>query len=78
MRRPSWPEQDMVPPHELHIYQAFLSTPATTIRRGTTSYLAKAVLDRLLQGDLNLAGVNRQSCSVISLGIMCIHDDYQE
>nr|CAH8827810.1 unnamed protein product [Trichobilharzia regenti] len=59
-RRMSWPEPDMLS-SELPVYSQFTSTPANT-PMGTTCYIAKAVLDRLLQGNIDLTKVSKDAC----------------
>ncbi|VDQ13770.1 unnamed protein product [Trichobilharzia regenti] len=56
----SWPEPDMLS-SELPVYSQFTSTPANT-PMGTTCYIAKAVLDRLLQGNIDLTKVSKDAC----------------
>ncbi|GAA56348.1 phosphorylase kinase alpha/beta subunit [Clonorchis sinensis] len=60
-RRLSWPEPDMVPAHDMAMYSEFASTPAN-VHMGTTAYLAKAALDRLLQGHIDLTGISKDAC----------------
>ncbi|KAL3309711.1 hypothetical protein Ciccas_011739 [Cichlidogyrus casuarinus] len=62
-RKLTWPEQDTSPPYDWPYYEKFASTQAN-IRLGTTSYLARAAIDRLLQGSLNLSRVKRDNCSI--------------
>ncbi|CAL8071194.1 unnamed protein product [Calicophoron daubneyi] len=64
VRRLSWPEPDVVPPEEMDVYSEFTATPAN-VQMGTTSYLAKAALDRLIQGSIDLSGINKDACSIM-------------
>ncbi|CAH8453688.1 unnamed protein product [Schistosoma margrebowiei] len=60
-RRLSWSEPDMLSSLELPIYLEFASTPANATM-GTTSYIAKSVLDRLLKGHMDLTNVTKDAC----------------
>ncbi|CAH8470335.1 unnamed protein product [Schistosoma bovis] len=60
-RRLSWSEPDMLSSFELPIYLEFASTPANATM-GTTSYIAKSVLDRLLKGPMDLTSVTKDAC----------------
>ncbi|CAH8450235.1 unnamed protein product [Schistosoma mattheei] len=60
-RRLSWSEPDMLSSLELPIYLEFASTPANATM-GTTSYIAKSVLDRLLKGHIDLTSVTKDAC----------------
>ncbi|KAF7232435.1 hypothetical protein EG68_07753 [Paragonimus skrjabini miyazakii] len=61
VRRLSWPEPDVAQAHDLATYTEFTATPAN-IHMGTTAYLAKATLDRLLQGHIDLSHVTKDAC----------------
>ncbi|CAI2725090.1 unnamed protein product [Schistosoma spindalis] len=60
-RRLSWSEPDILSSLELPIYLEFTSTPANATM-GTTSYIAKSVLDRLLKGHIDLTSVTKDAC----------------
>ncbi|KAF6776859.1 hypothetical protein AHF37_03649 [Paragonimus kellicotti] len=64
VRRLSWPEPDVAQTHDLATYTEFTATPAN-IHMGTTAYLAKATLDRLLQGHIDLSHVTKDACCVM-------------
>ncbi|CAH8460630.1 unnamed protein product [Schistosoma rodhaini] len=60
-RRMSWSGPDILSSSELPIYLEFASTPANATM-GTTSYIAKSVIDRLLKGHIDLTNVTKDAC----------------
>ncbi|KAH8852791.1 putative phosphorylase b kinase regulatory subunit beta [Schistosoma japonicum] len=60
-RRMSWSEPDAISSSEFPIYIEFTSTPANATM-GTTCYIAKSVLDKLLKGHIDLTNVSKDAC----------------